>query len=237
MSPELPIAISTLRTKRSRPVRLIDVLANNVRNCASSRRTRSARRGARNASRAASLASRPGCANLFHGQTARQSSQPKMRLPIARAQFAGNRPFVLDGEVGNAPPCVEPVRRGKAAVGQISRHARQLPQLSGSGAVSRQFERREDRAEKQPGAELARDQIGVLALPSKSGMGGKRLLHDRGSVDEYFHVSAGVGGKPAREVLEFRFDELVIVVALARRPRSPRDHVAFKIASGSSSGP
>ena len=33
-------------------------------------------RGARNASRAASFASRPACANLFQGQTARQSSQP-----------------------------------------------------------------------------------------------------------------------------------------------------------------
>ena len=61
---------------------------------------------------------------------------------------------------------------------------------------------------------MARDQVGVLALPSKSGMGGKRLLHDGRSVDEYFHVSAGVGGKPAREVFEFGFDQLVIVVAL-----------------------
>ena len=30
-----------------------------------------------------SFVSRALCANLFHGQTARQSSQPKMRLPIA----------------------------------------------------------------------------------------------------------------------------------------------------------
>ena len=41
-----------------------------------SRRASSVSDGARNSSRAASLASRPACANLFHGQTARQSSQP-----------------------------------------------------------------------------------------------------------------------------------------------------------------
>ena len=76
MSPELPMAISTLRTKRSRPVRLIAVLEKSARNCASSSRASSASLGARKLSRAASFASRPACANLFHGHTARQSSQP-----------------------------------------------------------------------------------------------------------------------------------------------------------------
>ena len=75
-SPELPMAMRTLRTKRSRPVRLIEVLANSARNCASSSRASSASAGARNVSRAASLASRPCTANLFHGHTAKQSSQP-----------------------------------------------------------------------------------------------------------------------------------------------------------------
>src|SRR4029077_19646071 len=75
-SPELPIAISTLRTKRSRPARLTAVLENIARNAASSRRTSSLNFGARSASRAANFASRPCTANLFQGQTARQSSQP-----------------------------------------------------------------------------------------------------------------------------------------------------------------
>ncbi len=73
---ELPIAISTLRTKRSRPMRLTGDFENSARNAASSSRASSASRGARNSSRAASFVSRPVCANLFHGQTARQSSQP-----------------------------------------------------------------------------------------------------------------------------------------------------------------
>ncbi len=74
--PELPIAISTLRMKRSRPMRLTGDLENSARNAASSSRASSASDGARNSARAASLASRPVCANLFHGHTARQSSQP-----------------------------------------------------------------------------------------------------------------------------------------------------------------
>ena len=75
-SPELPIAISTLRTKRSRPVRFTGDLVNIARKP----RRRAApgpQAAARaDASRAASFASRPACAYLFQGQTARQSSQP-----------------------------------------------------------------------------------------------------------------------------------------------------------------
>ncbi len=36
------------------------------------------------------------------------------------------------------------------------------------GFVGRDFGRREDRAQKEPGAEIAADEIGVLALPAKT---------------------------------------------------------------------
>src|SRR5262249_26765830 len=75
-SPELPIVISTLRTKRARPMRLTALLANSARKAPSSSRARSASIGARSLSRAANFASRPATAKLFQGQTARQSSQP-----------------------------------------------------------------------------------------------------------------------------------------------------------------
>ena len=45
------------------------------------------------------------------GQTARQSSQPKMRLPIARAELARDVPLVLDGQVGDAAARIELVGR------------------------------------------------------------------------------------------------------------------------------
>ena len=75
-SPELPMAISTLRMKRSRPVRLTGEPEKSLRNAASSSRASSASLGATSSSRALSFASRPSFANLFHGHTARQSSQP-----------------------------------------------------------------------------------------------------------------------------------------------------------------
>ena len=54
-SPELPMAISTLRTKRLRPMRLIGDPLNRVRKPASSRAASSARRGAVRSARARSL--------------------------------------------------------------------------------------------------------------------------------------------------------------------------------------
>ncbi len=90
---EFPMAIRTLRTKRSRPVRLTGVPEKRARKAASSRRARSARGGAARSSRWRSFASRPACANLFQGQTARQSSQPKTRLPMAARRSAGMWPL------------------------------------------------------------------------------------------------------------------------------------------------
>ena len=49
----------------------------------------------------------------------------------------------------------------------------------------------EDRAEKQPGAMLAADQIGVLALPAEAGGFCQRLFHHRRGVDEDLDVAAG----------------------------------------------
>src|SRR5262249_51918647 len=72
----LPIAISTFRTNRSRPVRLIAVPAKSLRNAASSSWASAASRGAVSSSRGRKSGSRAERANLFHGQTARQSSQP-----------------------------------------------------------------------------------------------------------------------------------------------------------------
>jgi len=80
-SPELPAATSTLRIKRTRPVRLTGEPLKRARKVASSRVSNSASAGLAAPGRGANLASRAACANLFQGQTPRQSSQPWMRLP------------------------------------------------------------------------------------------------------------------------------------------------------------
>ena len=76
-SAELPIAISTLRTKRSRPMRLTGDAGEQRAEAGIVERgelgqPRRRQLGARQRSRARACAR----ANLFHGQTARQSSQP-----------------------------------------------------------------------------------------------------------------------------------------------------------------
>ena len=80
--------------------------------------------------------------------------------------------------------------------------------------VRRQIERGEDRAEEQPGAVLARNQVGVLALPAQPGRFRQRLLHHRRRVDKDFDIAAGLLDQPASQRLEPRLDDLVIVVAL-----------------------
>ena len=75
-SPELPIATSTFRTNRSRPMRFTGLAVKRARNPASSSAASSARRGALSEARGAKAGSLWARANLFQGQTARQSSQP-----------------------------------------------------------------------------------------------------------------------------------------------------------------
>ena len=75
---------------------------------------------------------------------------------------------------------------------------------------------------------MARHQICMLALPAQTAAGGERLFHDRGRIDEYFHVAAGVGRQPARQLLQARFDQVVIVIALG----VDRDRRAVALSSG-----
>src|SRR5690606_23852540 len=74
--PDWPAAISALRTNRSRPIRFTGEPEKKARKAASLSVSRKESLGARSSSRATSFASLAVRANLFHGQTARQSSQP-----------------------------------------------------------------------------------------------------------------------------------------------------------------
>ena len=80
--------------------------------------------------------------------------------------------------------------------------------------VRRQFQAGEDRAQKQPGAELARDQIGVLALPAHARFLRQRFFHHRRGIDEHFHLGAIFPEDFARHLFELLLDQIVIVIAL-----------------------
>ncbi len=84
------------------------------------------------------------------------------------------------------------------------------------------FDVGEDRAEKQPGAEFARDEIGVLALPAQPGRLRQRLFHHGGGIDEYLDLGARGRGQPSRQRLQPLLDQVVIIVAL----RIDRDRAA-----------
>ena len=108
------------------------------------------------------------------------------------------------------------------------------------GGIGGKLEVDEDRAEKQPRAELAADEIGVLALPAEPRRGGERLLHHGRGVDEHFYVSARLarmsddeGGERFQPALDD-----VVIVAMARIDRDRANLPSSRVASsGSSSGP
>src|SRR3984893_11053626 len=76
------------------------------------------------------------------------------------AEFARDRPLALDRQVGDAAPGIELVgswkRRRRADVGA----GRTGAAMIGLSVIAGQIERGEDRAQKQPGAEFARDEVG-----------------------------------------------------------------------------
>ena len=144
-----------------------------------------------------------------------------MRLPISGPQLSRDRSFVLDREVGDAAARVEPVGRGKGV-----RRAGVEAGAAGAAMIRlrrvwRKLEVGQDRAEKEPGAEFARYEIGVLALPADAGARRERLFHERRSVDEHFDVRPfrlRRGDKERGERLQLAFDD-VMIVAMARVDR------------------
>ena len=89
------------------------------------------------------------------------------------AEFARNVSLVLDGEIGNAAPRIDFVRCGEGLRRADVEAAAAGTAMIRFGLVGLDLERGEDRAEEQPGAEFARDEIGVLALPAKARGGGE----------------------------------------------------------------
>ena len=97
----------------------------------------------------------------------------------------------------------------------MSRQARQVPQWSASGCIGRQLGGGQDGADEEPRAQLARHEIGVLALPAQTRLLRQRLLHQRRRVDEDLDLGAGAVRQPLRQALELALDH-VMVIAIQR---------------------
>src|SRR3984957_14540158 len=83
-------------------------------------------------------------------------------------EFARDRSLAFDGEVGNTTPRIELVgrREGGCRAGVEAGLARAA--VIAIGFIARQIGIGEDRAEEQPRAELARHEVGMLALPAQA---------------------------------------------------------------------
>jgi hypothetical protein len=85
--------------------------------------------------------------------------------------------------------------------------------MIGVGLIARQVGGGEDRAEKQPGAELTRDEVGMLSLPAEARRLRQRLFHHRRGIDKYLDLATGFVEQPSRQRLQPLLDQVVIVVA------------------------
>ena len=144
--------------------------------------------------------------------------------PVAHghAKLGIDMPLMLDGEIGDAAPRVEPVGAEKG-IGRADVEARAaLAAMIGLGGIGRQIEAEINLAEEQPGAEIARDEVGVLALPAETGLRGQRFFHHRRGVDEDLQFAAPARNDLLRQSLEAPLDQLVIVAV----PRIDRDIAA-----------
>ena len=136
---------------------------------------------------------------------------------------------MLDREIGDAAPGIQPVR-GRKRVRRADVEAGAAgTAMVGLGRIRLQIGGGVDRAEQQPVAVAARQQHGVLALPAEAGGGGQRLLHHRGGVAEHLHPYVALGREVATELLQPTLHDLVIVAPLGiSRDRTailPREQV------------
>ena len=219
-SPLFPATIAALRTIRSRPIRLIGEPEKTCRNPASSSASRSATCGAASSARGAKA--RLACARRRElvPRADRQAIVAAIDMVAdTGAHLARDRAAQLDGEVGDAAPRIDPIGRGEGAgrAGILAGVARSAGIARGRIGIELQLG--EEHAQQQPAAMLAADEIGVLALPAEPGRLRQRLLHHRRGIDEHLELATALRHQPAGERLQRLLDDVVIVLALAHRPR------------------
>ncbi len=136
---------------------------------------------------------------------------------------SGMDAFQLDRQVGNAAARVQSIWLRDGA-GRASGHATSATAAHRFlGRIRGQFERGEDLAEEEPGAEFSIEQHGALTVPSDPRFRREIALQHRAGIDVNFLLAA----MPAQEVIERAQPgehDLVIVVApgVARDPAGMR---------------
>ena len=119
--------------------------------------------------------------------------------------------FELYVQIGKALAGIEPERSRKGIGGTDIEATGARAAAFGMWFVGRQVRIGQNGAEKQPGAEAARDKDGMLALPADAGGLSEGLFHQRRGIDEDLDLGAGASGQKPRQVLELALDDVVIV--------------------------
>ena len=187
------MAISTLRRKRSRPVRFTGDFANSARKPASSSRARSARlrrlqRGARRELRFAAQ-----LRELVPGADREAVVAAVDAVAHGAAELARDRSLVLDGEIGDAAPRIEPVGRregrGRADVEAGPAGAAVVGARRHRAAV-RAVVRIAPRKSHEPNSRETR-LVCLPCQPSPAAIASGFSISG-GGIDEHLHVAAGV---------------------------------------------
>src|SRR5262249_45947027 len=113
------------------------------------------------------------------------------------AELGGDVALVLAGQVGDAAARIALGGRRKSARRADVETAAAAAAMVTLGSIGRKLGGSENGAEQQPGAELARHQVGVLSLPTQSRGLSERLLHQRCGIDEDLHLGARSAGEAA----------------------------------------
>src|SRR5205085_5782493 len=102
---------------------------------------------------------------------------PEDAVADRRPQLIGDRALVLDRQIRDAAPRIEPVgsREGGGRAGVEA--AATLAAMVGFRRVGIEREAEINLTEKQPGAEFAVHPIGLLALPAETGLLRQPLFH------------------------------------------------------------
>ena len=233
----LPIAISTLRKKRSRPMRLTGDAGEHP----AERRIVEPRRGRQAAARSVPARGRKsgsrGCARELVPRADRQAVVAAIdAVADQRPQRNRDHPLVLDRQIRDAAPRIE-------LVGRRERRGRAGVEAAPAGAAMVGLRPRRARA---PGSDRFRRETAtsrnsrdtrLVCLPCQPmpGLLRQRLLHDRGGIDEQLQRARPAPRDPARERLQPPLQGVVIVAAA----RIDRDDAAIGPSEqrrGSSSG-
>ena len=128
------------------------------------------------------------------------------------SQVFGDGTAQLDGQVGNAQACIEPVGRHDGAGRAGIDAGMTVTAVSLCRGIGRQCQVGVQLAEKKPGSGLLVDQVGVFADPAEPGLLCQCLFQYRCTVGKGAIAElADVRGDPVRQLLQSPAQQLVVV--------------------------